>query len=65
MQRYVREHVVGDFFNGTFDGAGDRSITGTARAAAYRLDPRTVTARVLGSMTGSIVAIWPRNGSAG
>ncbi|CAH0182683.1 hypothetical protein SRABI26_01472 [Arthrobacter sp. Bi26] len=30
---------------GTLDGVGDRSLTGRARAAAYRLDARTVTQR--------------------
>ena len=39
----VDEHLAPD--TGTFDGVGDRSLTARARAAAYRLDPRTVTQR--------------------
>jgi DNA-binding Xre family transcriptional regulator len=31
VQRYVREHVVGDFFNGTFDGAGEALMCLPAR----------------------------------
>ncbi|MGO4250203.1 DUF222 domain-containing protein [Paenarthrobacter sp. RAF54_2] len=30
---------------GTFDGAGDKTIIAAAKAAAYRLDPRSVTQR--------------------
>ncbi len=31
VQRYVREHVVGDFFNGHFDGAGESLMCLPAR----------------------------------
>ena len=44
---------------GAFDGVGDRSLTGRARAAAYRLDPRTVTARAAHAATGRHVSLRP------
>ncbi|SDL92498.1 HNH endonuclease [Arthrobacter sp. ov407] len=39
----VDEELAAD--TGTLQGVGDRSLTARARAAAYRLDPRTVTER--------------------
>ena len=53
----VDEHLAPD--TGTFAGAGDRSITGAARAAAYRLDPRTVTARAAHAENDRHVSLRP------
>ncbi|MEV5052375.1 DUF222 domain-containing protein, partial [Arthrobacter sp. LAR12-1-1.1] len=44
---------------GTFDGVGDRSLTGRARAAAYRLDPRSVTQRAAHAATERHVSLRP------
>ncbi|WP_414826665.1 DUF222 domain-containing protein [Arthrobacter sp. Soil763] len=44
---------------GTFDGAGDRTITAAARAAAYRRDPRTVTQRAAHAATERYVSVRP------
>ena len=53
----VDEQLAPD--TGTFNGAGDRTITGTARAAAYRLDPRTVTQRAAHAVTDRHVSLRP------
>jgi hypothetical protein len=44
---------------GTFTGAGDRTLTAAARAAAYRRDPRTVTARAAHAATERHVSLRP------
>ena len=53
----VDEDLAAD--TGTFDGAGDRAITAQARAAAYRLDPRTVTARAAHAASDRHVSLRP------
>ncbi|SKB60963.1 protein of unknown function, partial [Arthrobacter sp. 49Tsu3.1M3] len=44
---------------GTFAGAGDRSLVAAARAAAYRLDPRSVTDRAAHAATERHVSLRP------
>ena len=44
---------------GTFDGAGDRRLVAAARAAAYRLDPRTVTERAAHAAAERYVSLRP------
>src|SRR6478735_3411423 len=44
---------------GTFAGAGDRSLVAAARAAAYRLDPRSVTERAAHAATDRHVSLRP------
>ena len=44
---------------GTLAGAGDRRLVATARAAAYRLDPRTVTERAAHAATERHVSLRP------
>lgn len=44
---------------GTLAAAGDRTLIGTARAAAYRLDPRSVTQRAAQAATGRHVSLRP------
>jgi hypothetical protein len=44
---------------GTLSGMGDRSLAGRARAAAYRLDPRTVTERAAHAATERHVSLRP------
>ncbi|MGO4230348.1 DUF222 domain-containing protein [Arthrobacter sp. YAF34] len=44
---------------GTFAGAGDRAIVAAARAAAYRLDPRSVTDRAAHAATDRHVSLRP------
>ena len=44
---------------GTFAGVGDRSLTARARAAAYRLDPRTVTERAAHAASERHVSLRP------
>ncbi|MDN4646584.1 DUF222 domain-containing protein, partial [Arthrobacter sp. PsM3] len=44
---------------GTFNGAGDRHIIAAARTAAYRRDPRTVTARASHAATERHVSLRP------
>ncbi|MFF2244448.1 HNH endonuclease [Arthrobacter sp. NPDC058130] len=53
----VDEQLAAD--TGTFDGVGDRSLVATARAAAYRLDPRTVTQRAAHAATDRHVSLRP------
>jgi hypothetical protein len=53
----VDEHLAPD--TGTLAGAGDRRLVATARAAAYRLDPRTVTDRAAHAATGRHVSLRP------
>ncbi|KRE80359.1 HNH endonuclease [Arthrobacter sp. Soil763] len=53
----VDEELAPD--TGTFDGAGDRTITAAARAAAYRRDPRTVTERAAHAATERYVSVRP------
>ncbi|WP_445156137.1 DUF222 domain-containing protein [Arthrobacter sp. Hor0625] len=53
----VDEELAADA--GTFDGAGDRTITAAARAAAYRRDPRTVTERAAHAATERYVSVRP------
>ncbi|WP_445156168.1 HNH endonuclease [Arthrobacter sp. Hor0625] len=53
----VDEELAAD--TGTFDGAGDRTITAAARAAAYRRDPRTVTERAAHAATERYVSVRP------
>ncbi|GAB3561834.1 HNH endonuclease signature motif containing protein [Arthrobacter alkaliphilus] len=44
---------------GTFDGAGDRTITAAARAAAYRRDPRSVADRAVRAAGERCVSLRP------
>ncbi|BCW51923.1 HNH endonuclease (plasmid) [Arthrobacter sp. StoSoilB13] len=44
---------------GTFNGAGDKTITALARAAAYRRDPRTVTQRAARAASERHVSLRP------
>lgn len=44
---------------GTFDGAGDKTIISTARAAAYRRDPRSITQRAAHAATERHVSLRP------
>ncbi|MFF2029569.1 DUF222 domain-containing protein [Arthrobacter sp. NPDC058192] len=44
---------------GTFAGAGDRRLVATARAAAYRLDPRSVTQRAAHAVSERYVSLRP------
>ncbi|RNL53928.1 DUF222 domain-containing protein [Arthrobacter oryzae] len=53
----VDEELAADA--GTFDGAGDRSITAAARAAAYRADPRSVTQRARHAAADRHVSLRP------
>ena len=53
----VDEHLAPD--TGTLAGAGDRRLVATARAAAYRLDPRTVTDRAAHAATERHVSLRP------
>ena len=53
----VDEHLAPD--TGTFTGAGDRRLVATARAAAYRRDPRTVTDRAAHAATERHVSLRP------
>ena len=53
----VDEQLAPD--TGAFDGAGDRSLVASARAAAYRLDPRTVTARAAHAAPERYVSLRP------
>ncbi len=53
----VDEELAAD--TGTFDGAGTRSITATARAAAYRTDPRTITRRAARAAADRHVSLRP------
>ncbi|KNH11144.1 hypothetical protein ACU18_18925, partial [Arthrobacter sp. ZBG10] len=46
----VDEELAPD--TGTFHGAGNRTITTAARAAAYRLDPLSVTQRAARAANG-------------
>ncbi|WAH98561.1 HNH endonuclease [Arthrobacter sp. MMS18-M83] len=53
----VDEELAAD--TGTFDGAGDRTITAAARTAAYRRDPRSVTQRASHAATERHVSLRP------
>ncbi|MCI9871769.1 HNH endonuclease [Arthrobacter humicola] len=53
----VDEELAPD--TGTFAGAGDRSLVAAARAAAYRLDPRSVTERAAHAATERHVSLRP------
>ena len=53
----VDEELAPD--TGTFDGAGDRRLIAAARAAAYRRDPRSVTARAAHAATERHVSLRP------
>jgi hypothetical protein len=53
----VDEELAAD--TGTFTGAGDRTIVAAARAAAYRHDPRPVTARASHAATDRHVSLRP------
>ncbi len=53
----VDEELAAD--TGTFDGAGDRAIISTAKAAAYRHDPRSVTQRAAHAETERTVSLRP------
>ena len=53
----VDEHLAAD--TGTLAGAGDRRLVATARAAAYRLDPRTVTDRAAHAVSERHVSLRP------
>ncbi|WP_413463643.1 DUF222 domain-containing protein, partial [Arthrobacter sp. SO3] len=53
----VDEELAAD--TGTFNGAGDRQIIAAARTAAYRRDPRTVTARASHAATERHVSLRP------
>ncbi|MCZ9883812.1 HNH endonuclease [Arthrobacter sp. B2a2-09] len=44
---------------GAFDGAGDKTITAAAKAAAYRRDPRTVTQRAARAAGERCVSLRP------
>lgn len=44
---------------GTFDGAGDKTIIAAAKAAAYRLDPRSVTQRAAHAASERHVSLRP------
>ncbi|SDL39971.1 HNH endonuclease [Arthrobacter sp. ov407] len=44
---------------GTLDGVGDRRLVAAARAAAYRLDPRTVTQRAAHAASERYVSLRP------
>lgn len=53
----VDEELAAD--TGTFDGAGDKTIISTARAAAYRRDPRSITQRAAHAATERHVSLRP------
>ena len=53
----VDEDLAAD--TGTFTGAGDRRLVAAARAAAYRLDPRSVTDRAAHAATERHVSLRP------
>ncbi|MDQ0031425.1 HNH endonuclease [Arthrobacter bambusae] len=53
----VDEELAAD--TGTFDGAGDKTITAAARAAAYRRDPRQVAERAARAATERCVSLRP------
>ncbi|MDQ0030045.1 hypothetical protein J2S89_001867 [Arthrobacter bambusae] len=53
----VDEELAAD--TGTFDGAGDKTITAAARAAAYRRDPRQVADRAARAATERCVSLRP------
>ena len=53
----VDEHLAAE--TGALSGAGDRRLVATARAAAYRLDPRTVTERAAHAATERHVSLRP------
>ncbi|MFJ4025819.1 DUF222 domain-containing protein [Paenarthrobacter sp. NPDC089989] len=44
---------------GTFNGAGDKTITAAAKAAAYRRDPRSITQRAAHATTERHVSLRP------
>ncbi|MFI2562616.1 DUF222 domain-containing protein [Paenarthrobacter sp. NPDC018779] len=44
---------------GTFNGAGDKTITAAAKAAAYRRDPRSITQRAAHAATERHVSLRP------
>lgn len=53
----VDEELAPD--TGTFDGAGDKTIINTAKAAAYRRDPRSITQRAAHAATERHVSLRP------
>ncbi|MGO4227873.1 DUF222 domain-containing protein [Arthrobacter sp. YAF34] len=53
----VDEHLAAD--TGILTGTGDRAIVAAARAAAYRLDPRSVTDRAAHAATERHVSLRP------
>lgn len=53
----VDEQLAAD--TGTLTGAGDRTIVAAARAAAYRLDPRTVVSRARNAVGDRHVSLRP------
>ncbi|MDQ0029452.1 HNH endonuclease [Arthrobacter bambusae] len=53
----VDEELAPD--TGTFDGAGDKTITAAARTAAYRRDPRSVAERAARAATERCVSLRP------
>ncbi|SDL35859.1 HNH endonuclease [Arthrobacter sp. ov407] len=53
----VDEELAPD--TGTLSGVGDRRLVATARAAAYRLDPRTVTDRAAHAASERYVSLRP------
>ncbi|MGO4246029.1 DUF222 domain-containing protein [Paenarthrobacter sp. RAF54_2] len=53
----VDEELAPD--TGTFDGAGDKTITAAARAAAYRRDPRSITQRAAHAASERHVSLRP------
>ena len=53
----VDAHLAAD--TGTLAGVGDRRLVATARAAAYRLDPRTVTDRAAHAASERHVSLRP------
>ena len=50
---------------GVFSIVTVSNMPGRSSRSGLGSSARTITARVLGSMTGSMVWIWPRNGWSG